>query len=96
MYKLEESTRKDKKWMVTTPNGKIIHFGAKGYEDYTIHKDDNRRDNYISRHKTREDWTETGIETAGWWSHWLLWNEKTLDKAIEAIEDIFGIEIEFN
>jgi hypothetical protein len=96
MYKLEESTRKDKKWKVTTPNGKIINFGAKGYEDYTIHKDDNRRDNYISRHKTRENWTETGIETAGWWSYWLLWNEKTLDKAIEAIEDIFGIEIEFN
>lgn len=46
--KLYRSTRKDKKYMIEH-NGKLIHFGAMGYEDYTKHKDDNRRDNYLRR-----------------------------------------------
>ena len=37
-YELRKSTR-SKKYMITTPSGKTIHFGAKGYSDYTIHKD---------------------------------------------------------
>ena len=35
--------------MVQDPNGKWIHFGAMGYEDYTKHKDDKRRENYLKR-----------------------------------------------
>jgi len=35
--------------MVQDPNGKWIHFGAMGYEDYTKHKDDKRRENYLNR-----------------------------------------------
>ena len=30
---------------------KSIHFGAAGYEDYTIHKDDKRKELYIKRHE---------------------------------------------
>ena len=54
-YKLEgsqlkQSTRKGKKWMVLDPNtGKYVHFRAMGYEDYTKHKDENRRKKYHSR-----------------------------------------------
>ena len=29
--------------MLVTPEGKKIHFGAKGMSDYTIHKDDKRK-----------------------------------------------------
>ena len=46
---LKPSTRKGKKWMVLDPTGKWVHFGAMGYEDYTKHKDENRRKKYHSR-----------------------------------------------
>lgn len=42
------SSRKDKKYMVLH-NNKWIHFGAMGYEDYTKHKDKERRDTYLKR-----------------------------------------------
>lgn len=45
------STRKDKKYMIQQPNGKFIHFGQMGYEDYTKHQNDIRRNNYLLRAK---------------------------------------------
>lgn len=79
--------------MVITPNGKRVHFGAKGYEDYTIHGDNKRKENYIKRHQKREDWTIRGLNTAGFWSLWLLWNKKTIWASIDDIEDHFDIDI---
>lgn len=46
----QPSTRSDKKFMTRSPEGKIIHFGAKGYSDYIEHKDPKRRENYQKRH----------------------------------------------
>jgi hypothetical protein len=43
------STRKDKKYMVERPDGKNIHFGQMGYEDFTKHKDLKRREAYLKR-----------------------------------------------
>ena len=43
------SERKDKKFCVTTPDGKTVHFGQKGYDDYTSHQNEARRDNYLKR-----------------------------------------------
>jgi hypothetical protein len=46
------STRNDKKYMVKNPyDGKWIHFGQMGYEDYTKHRDIKRRERYLSRAK---------------------------------------------
>lgn len=72
---------------------KTVHFGAKGYSDYTIHKDPERKKRYIDRHKSNEDWSIKGINTAGFWSRWLLWNEPTLKESIKSTEDKFGIKI---
>lgn len=60
---------------------KKISFGAKGMEDYTIHKDPKRKELYIKRHEAREKWGNDGIMTAGWWSRWLLWSEPSMTKA---------------
>ena len=50
-----KSPRTTKKYMVVFKNPKkTIHFGAKGYEDYTIHHDDNRKNLYLNRHKKEE------------------------------------------
>ena len=78
--------------MVKVKN-KTVHFGAKGMSDYTIHKDLERKQRYIDRHRANEDWTKSGITTAGFWSRWLLWGEPTLRESIQKIEDKFGVKI---
>lgn len=95
-YILERSPVSTKKFRVWFPGGGKVDFGAKGYEDYTIHKNDDRKKRYIARHKVRENWTKTGIKTAGFWSLWLLWNKKTIKSSIKNIQDTFGIKIKYN
>ena len=89
---LKKSSRKDKKWKVIIDN-KTIQFGAKGYSDFTINKDLQRKRLYINRHKSNENWGKTGIKTAGFWSRWLLWNETTISKSIKSIEKKFNVKI---
>ena len=43
------SDKKDKKYMVKEPNGKWVHFGAMGFEDFTKHQDPIRRQSYLAR-----------------------------------------------
>lgn len=43
------SKKKDKKYAVIDPQGKVVNFGQIGYEDYTKHQDDKRRQNYLTR-----------------------------------------------
>ena len=74
-------------------DGKTIHFGAEGYEDYTKHKDPERKKRYITRHKANENWTKSGIKTAGFWSRWLLWGEPSISASIKAIENKFNLRI---
>ena len=90
-YILTKSKSKNKKWNIK--NGKSINFGQQGYSDFTINKDPKRKKNYIARHKKNEDWTKTGIDTAGFWSKNLLWNKNTLSKAIKDTENRFNINI---
>jgi len=55
--KIQLSPKKEKKYMVITPDGKRAHFGQMGYQDYTKHKDKTRRKNYLRRSaKIRGDW----------------------------------------
>lgn len=43
------STKKTKKYMVRRPDGKFIHFGEMGYQDFTKHKDKNKQSAYLKR-----------------------------------------------
>lgn len=89
---IRKSSRKDKKYMVRVGN-RTIHFGQEGYSDYTKHKDPERKERYIKRHRKREKWGKSGIGTAGFWSRWILWNEPTLRGSIADTEERFGIDI---
>ena len=54
--KLYPATNKQKKYRILH-NGRWIHFGQIGYQDYTRHKDRKRRSNYLSRSRNiRGDW----------------------------------------
>ena len=88
-YILEKSNRKDKKLMVK--NGKTIHFGAKGYTDYTINKDPNKKKNYIKRHRVNEDFNN--LNSAGAWSRYILWEKTTIPASIKSMENRFNIDI---
>lgn len=46
---IKKSTRKNKKFMVLDEKNKWIHFGDDRYQDYTKHKDKNRRERYLKR-----------------------------------------------
>ena len=122
MFKIIKSRNKTKKLCVITPNKKIINFGAKGYSDYTKHKNPKRMRLYIGRHggkisqniknetnmtnihikmqkvsiSTKENWTKSGLITAGFWSRWLLWSEPNMSKAINLIENKFNIKIHYH
>ena len=52
---ITKSKTKDKKYDAIIDGKKTIHFGAKGYSDFTIHKDEERKDRYINRHKKTEN-----------------------------------------
>jgi hypothetical protein len=53
---------------------KTTHFGASGMSDYTIHKDAERRQRYLDRHRG-ENWDDP--TTAGSLSKHLLWGDST-------------------
>jgi hypothetical protein len=92
MYILKKSTRKDKKLMVITPYKKIIHFGASGYSDFTIHKDKKRRERYLNRHKTNENWNDPN--TAGFWATHILWGiSPNISTCIRFIEKKYKLTI---
>jgi hypothetical protein len=89
---LQKSTSPDKKYMVRIDN-KTVHFGAKGYSDFTKHKDMSRKKRYENRHRSRENWTKSGIKTAGFWSKQVLWNKPSFTGSIKDTERRFGIKI---
>ena len=81
------SDKPNKKYFIITNEGKRVYFGASGYEDYTQHKDPLRKIRYIQRHQKNEDWGKSGINTSGFYSRWLLWEEPTLELAYKKLKE---------
>ena len=77
---LDYSSRKNNKYMVKLPGGKKVHFGSPKYEDYTVHKDKERRDKYRARamkiKNKKGELTYTNPESSNYWSVHLLWSKK--------------------
>ena len=67
---------------------KTIQFGDKRYDNYTIHKDDKRKELYRKRHY-RDNIDDP--MSAGSLSWYLLWNKKTLEASIKEYERRFGM-----
>lgn len=82
LYTLLKSSNPKKKYMVhiiskKTNREKTIHFGAAGMSDYTKHKDEERKQRYIARHKANENFNDP--ETAGYYAKNVLWNKPTIE-----------------
>ena len=89
---ISKSTNKNKQFDAIV-DGKKISFGQDGASDFTIHKDPERKERYITRHAKREDWNKSGLKTAGYWSKHLLWNKDTLTKSINDISKKHNLNI---
>jgi len=96
VVKLKSGKQKYKAVVFNTETQKenTITFGAKGYNDYTIYYEkegkeiaDAKKSAYIARHsKSGEDWTASGVDTAGWWAKNLLWNKPTITASLRDIK----------
>ena len=80
------ATNNKNKFFIITNQGKKVNFGAKGYEDFTIHKDEKRKLRYIARHKPREQDNWNNPNTKSYWSLRLLWNKPTLEASYSDIK----------
>ena len=92
-YKPYKSDKPDKKYYIITNDNKKVYFGAAGMSDFTIHKDEARKQRYIDRHKKNESkyWNKSGIDTASFWSRFLLWNLTTISSSYQDIKKRFNI-----
>jgi|TARA_R110000772_G_scaffold37095_1_gene88332 hypothetical protein len=68
---------------------KTTHFGAEGASDFTINKDDKRKQSYLDRHRAREDWNNP--ITAGALSRWILWESTSKTQAIKDFKKRFNL-----
>ena len=77
-----------KKYEAVFNSHTIIPFGAAGYEDFTTHRDEQRRKNYIKRHGG-EDWTRGNIMSPARLSRYILWEKPTLREAVKHANDMY-------
>ena len=80
---IRPSKKKDKKFDAVIDNKKVVSFGAKGMKDYTLHSPDERdqkKKNYMNRHKKNENWNDP--KTAGLYAKHVLWNKPTIGESI--------------
>lgn len=90
---LRRSHNPEKKWdAVFEKDGKekVVAFGAKGYSDFTKHKNTTRKARYIKRHSGMgEHWNKP--DTPGALSRWILWNKPSLKGSLRDFRKRFNI-----
>ncbi len=67
---LHISTKPTKKYMIRSPEGKWIHFGQMGAEDFTYHQDEARRQAFRTRNRK---WAKADKWTPAYMAYYILW-----------------------
>ena len=86
---ITKSKKPDKKYDARIDGTKTVSFGQKMASDFTKHKNTDRKEIYIDRHKKNEDWTKTGAKSAGFYNKYVLWNKPVLKASIDDIHKRF-------
>ena len=85
------SNNKNKKYdaLIHKSDGKTktVSFGAKGYSDFTIHKDEQRKQRYLDRHRKNESWDD--YTKPSFYATRILWNKPTLRDSIKDVNNKF-------
>ncbi len=92
LISIKKSPKKDKKYVASfCKNGHIkqTHFGAKGMSDYTKHKDSKRKQRYINRHKSRENWRDP--TSPGALSRYILWGKPSFRDSVSSFKRRFRL-----
>ena len=84
---IEPSHLSNKKYNAVIENKKTVPFGQKGASDLTIHKDPERKERYINRHKKNERWNDP--KTAGFYAKHILWNKPSLKQSVDDLNKRF-------
>ena len=71
---ITKSKNKTKKYDARIDGKKTISFGAAGMSDFTQHKDEERKQRYLDRHRKLEHWNDH--ITASFYATNLHWNKK--------------------
>ena len=61
-YHPHKSDKPGKKYYIITNDNKKVYFGQASASDFTHHKDEQRKQRYINRHKNNELWSKFGID----------------------------------
>lgn len=75
LLRLVHAKNPSKKWRAEFSDGSHTEFGASAYQDYTQHKDPERRKLYRSRHA--KDLLTEDPTRAGFLSMFILWGDST-------------------
>jgi hypothetical protein len=90
--KIENSTRKNKRYVAIFNGNKKVHFGFKGGSTYIDHKDKEKRKNYRARHDVNESKFYKDPYRPATLSRFILWGEATnLRDAIKDYEKKFNV-----
>ena len=92
---LKKATTKGKKYTAVFYNENrekiaTTSFGAVGYQDFTQHKDEDRKQAYLARHKNNERWED--YKSAGSLAKHLLWSKPSLSASYNAYLKKFGLK----
>lgn len=80
---LYPSKVRGKRYTIYVPRGNRvvkIDFGSSDHDNYTIHKDSERKRLYQIRHKNDHI---NDPYSAGFWSWWVLWNKPSLQDSLK-------------
>lgn len=88
IIRLESAKDGKHKYIAYFENGRKTRFGQAGAEDYTIHKDKERKERYRLRHK--KDLETNDPYRAGYLSYYILWNKPTLEESVKDYNKRFG------
>lgn len=86
LISLKPANNKKHKYQITLQeiaSGEIhkVKFGAYGYDDFTLTQNRKKKEDYILRHRVREDWNDP--LKPGTLSRFILWNKPTLKASLE-------------
>lgn len=89
LLRVIESERARKKLKAVFSDGREVHFGARGYSDFTLHGDEARKHRYLTRHRANEDWADP--QSPGALARWILWNKPTVAGSVRDFKRRFAV-----
>ena len=87
---IQKSNIPFKKFTAIINDKKTIHFGDNRYQDFTKHKDTERKKAYLARHK-KDNFNNPLYPS--FYSTNLLWNKPTLKESIQATNNKYNVNI---